>query len=195
MRKLILVSVLLFLICGLWVFSHAAVPHLINYQGRLTDKSSTPLNGLYNITFRIYDAEAAGNLLWQGTYNSVSITKGIFNILLGDASDTGFNFSELAFDKPYWLEIKVGTDAPMTPRQRITASGYAISAENLVMLAQQGDIIFFDGSNWVKLGAGAAGQALKTQGLGANPKWDFLSGIPSNMQVFTSSVTWTNQQE
>lgn len=110
---------------------YSAVPHLINYQGRLTDTSGQPLNGLYNITFRIYDAENSGNLLWQGTYNSISITKGIFNILLGDGSDTGFDFSTLAFDKPYWLEIKVGSDNPMTPRQRITSAAYAIRAERL----------------------------------------------------------------
>ena len=113
-------------------FVYSAVPHLINYQGRLTDTSGSPLNGLYNITFRIYDAENSGNLLWQGTYTSITITKGIFNILLGDGSDTGFDFSTLAFDKPYWLEIKVGTDDPMTPRQRITSAAYAIRAERLI---------------------------------------------------------------
>lgn len=135
MKRIFLMLILTFL---LWTMDYglltanAAVPHLINYQGRLTDTNGSPLNGSYSITFRIYDAESAGNLLWQGTYASVSITKGIFNILLGDVSDTGFNFSNLAFDKPYWLEIKVGTDAPMAPRQRITSAGYAISAERLV---------------------------------------------------------------
>ncbi|MFA5276787.1 MAG: hypothetical protein WC417_07860 [Candidatus Omnitrophota bacterium] len=125
-----------FLVLFLFVISYpltatiAEVPHLINYQGRLTDAGGTPLNGLYNIIFRIYDAEAAGNLLWQGTYSGTQINKGIFNILLGDVSDAGFNFSNLAFDKPYWLEIKVGTDAPMTPRQRIASVGYAVRAEN-----------------------------------------------------------------
>jgi len=113
-------------------FVYASVPHLINYQGRLTDTSGAPLNGPYNITFRLYDAETAGDLLWQGTYTGASITKGIFSILLGDVSDSGFNFSNLAFDKSYWLEIKVGTDDPMAPRQRITSAGYAITAERLV---------------------------------------------------------------
>ena len=118
-----------FLSCSQWSKANAAIPHLLNYQGRLTDSGGAPLSGLYNITFRIYDAETAGNLLWQGTYSSVSITKGIFNILLGDVNDSGFNFTNLAFDKPYWLEIKVGTDDPMVPRQRITSAGYAIRSE------------------------------------------------------------------
>lgn len=76
----------------------------------------------------MYDAETAGNLLWQGTYNSVSISKGVFSILLGDVNDSGFNFEALAFDKLYWLEIKVGDDV-LTPRQMMASVGYAIRAE------------------------------------------------------------------
>lgn len=146
MRKLtgFILAILLLSVIGYGLQTvNAAVPHLINYQGRLTDTSGKPLDGLYNITFRIYDAETADNLLWQGTYNDVPITKGIFNVLLGDANDTGFNFSNLTFDKPYWLEIKVGEDAPMTTRQRITAAGYAISADNGV---PRGAVIMWTGT-------------------------------------------------
>lgn len=124
MKKLILTILLVWtVVCGLWTSSYAAVPHLINYQGRLTDSSGTPLNGSYNLTFRIYDAETAGNLLWEETNAGVVIQKGIFSVLLG--SVTALN---LAFDKPYFLEIKVGNEV-MSPRQRITTAGYAIRAE------------------------------------------------------------------
>jgi len=47
--------------------SYAAVPHLINYQGRLTDKDSKPLEGSYAITFKIFGAENAGTQLWEET--------------------------------------------------------------------------------------------------------------------------------
>ena len=103
--------------------ANAAVPHLINYQGRLTDSGGTPLNGSYQLTFRIYDSETAGNLLWEETYTGAVIQKGIFGVLLG--SVTNLN---LAFDKPYFLEIKVGNEV-MSPRQRISSSAYAIRAE------------------------------------------------------------------
>lgn len=152
-------------------FSYAAVPHLINYQGKLTDSSGAPLNNTYNIIFRIYDSENAGILLWQGTYNNVQVNKGVFNALLGDVSDTGYDFQKLSFDKPYWLEIKVGEDEPMKPRQRITSAGYAISADSLTMPAQQGDILYYNGTAWSKLPAGEKGQYLQTQGTNANPQW------------------------
>jgi len=102
---------------------YANVPHLLNYQGRLTDSGGAPLNGTYALTFRIYDAETAGTMLWEETQSGVVIQKGIFSILLG--SVTNLN---LPFDKPYFLEIKVGNEV-MSPRQAITSAGYAIRAE------------------------------------------------------------------
>ncbi|MFH1429776.1 MAG: hypothetical protein ABIH39_08570 [Candidatus Margulisiibacteriota bacterium] len=103
--------------------SYAAVPHLLSYQGRLTGTDGSTLNGSYTLTFRIYDAETAGNLLWEENQTGVLVQKGMFNILLG--SVTNLN---LAFDKPYFLEIKVGSEV-MNARQRINSVGYAIRAE------------------------------------------------------------------
>ncbi len=116
----LLITTLLFLPSS---FVQAAVPHLINYQGRLTDTAGIPLNGSYAITFRIFNAETAGTMLWEETQGSVVVQKGIFSVLLGSVTNLG-----LAFDIPYFLEIKVGTEV-MSPRQRITSAGYAIRAE------------------------------------------------------------------
>ena len=35
----------------------------------------------------------------------------------------------------------------------------------------QGDVLYYNGSTWVRLGAGTTGQFLKTNGTGANPAW------------------------
>ena len=113
--------------------TYAEVPHLINYQGRLTDTGGVPLNGSYNLTFRIYDAETAGNLLWEETQPGVIISKGIFAVSLG--SVTNLN---IAFDKPYFLEIKIGNEV-MTPRQRITSAGYAIRADSAEKIKASGE--------------------------------------------------------
>jgi hypothetical protein len=42
--------------------------------------------------------------------------------------------------------------------------------------AAQGDVIYFDGTDWVNLGPGIAGQYLKTGGAAANPSWDDPAG-------------------
>ncbi len=113
-----------FILSFLWISEvSAAIPRAINYQGRLTDSSGIPLTGAYDVTFKIYDAQTAGNLLWQETHAGVVVDKGLFNVVLGSVS--GLN---IAFDRPYYLEIKVGNEV-MVPRQQVTSSGYAIRSE------------------------------------------------------------------
>jgi len=114
------------MVYGLSIAS-ADIPHLINYQGKLADNTGKPVtDGAYSVTFRIYDAESAGTLLWEET-QSVSIQRGIFSVLLG-----GVTALNLAFDVPYWLEIKVGTEV-MSPRQRMASVGYAFTAQNATL--------------------------------------------------------------
>jgi hypothetical protein len=48
---------------------------------------------------------------------------------------------------------------------------------------QQGDTLYYDGANWVRLGAGTSGQFLKTQGPSANPLW---SALPAAGGAITS---------
>jgi hypothetical protein len=111
--------------------------HMLNYQGRLTNPSGAPVaDGQYSISFKIYDAESAGILLWEET-QTVSITKGIFNVLLGAVNNT--LATKLPAAEPYYLEIKVGTEV-MTPRQRIAS---AVSALNGV---PRGGIIMWSGT-------------------------------------------------
>ncbi len=41
---------------------------------------------------------------------------------------------------------------------------------------EQGDVLYYDGTNWVKLAPGTAGQLLSTGGSAANPSWVDASG-------------------
>lgn len=62
---------------------------------------------------------------------------------------------------------------------RLLVSSSSGSLENLsdvtITSAAQGDILYYDGSDWVNLAAGDSGKFLKTQGAGANPIWDTVS--------------------
>ncbi len=44
-------------------------------------------------------------------------------------------------------------------------------AELAAIVPAQGDIIYYDGADWVALNAGTSGNFLKTMGAGANPQW------------------------
>ena len=132
MKKLTLILAFLLLwtvVCGPST-AQADIPHLISYQGRLTDTSGNAvLNGSYNIKFSIYSSEAGGAPLWFNT-RSVTVEDGIFDVLLGEAKTL-----DLPFDAQYYLGIQVGTEQEMTPRQKLASVGYAYMAEK----AEQAD--------------------------------------------------------
>jgi len=114
----------------------------LNYQGKLEDSGGiTVADGAYNIKFTIYDAAAAGNVLWTAresdacgaafnpSAKSVTTSLGIFSTQLGESGDCPIN---LDFnDDSYYLGITVGADSEMTPRKRLGAAGYAFNADLL----------------------------------------------------------------
>jgi PKD repeat protein len=102
------------------------IPQTIRFQGRLTDKNKSPLSGVYDITFRIYDAESGStnSKLWEEIHTDVQIQNGIVDVLLGSIKPIS-----LKFDKYYWLSTEVGSDGEMMPRQKITSVGYAYKAQ------------------------------------------------------------------
>ena len=79
----------------------AAPPRIMNYQGRLTDTSGVAVNDSCTITFRIYDADTGGHLLWHQT-EVVNVVKGLFDAKLDLSLNGG---DTLKFDRPYWMTI------------------------------------------------------------------------------------------
>ena len=77
--------------------ARAAVPDEISFQGFLTDTSGVPVNGTVSMTYRIYDASTAGNLLWSETQPTVMVDEGRYAVLLGEVTPV----STLAFDMDY----------------------------------------------------------------------------------------------
>ena len=130
----------------------SAVPEVINYQGSLSDNGGNPINATLNITFVLYDAEVAGSNLWQET-QSVTVTNGQFSVQLGA---DGLNpLDSTIFENPIFLGIQVDADAEMTPRQALSAVGYAfrsktVENDTLNSLSCAADEIpKFNGSAWV----------------------------------------------
>ena len=106
----------------------AAIPKLINLEGKLMDADGNALTGYYNMSFKIYNASSGGTLLWDENHtgiNNVSVSAGLFNVLLGSINALELNFSE-----NYWVEIKI-VEETLAPRQRIASSGYAYRAAGL----------------------------------------------------------------
>ncbi len=94
-------------------------PGAISIQGRLTDASGNPLNGTYDVTFRLYEQSSGGTPLCSDT-NSVQVADGLFSTYIDHCYD------DLRGQK-VWLGIEVGSDGEMTPRQVIYSVPYALS--------------------------------------------------------------------
>ena len=65
----------------------------------------------------------------------------------------------------------------------------------------RGDFIYYDGTDYVKIGAGTSGQALLTGGTGGDPSWgqaggaSFESGfIRTNVKTNTGNITFTGNE-
>lgn len=113
-------------------------PKFINYQGKLTNTSGTPLNGAYTMAFTIYDAETGGTSQWTETQSPVAVSNGIYNVILGSGTDgkpdTGDDVkipASVFYGEQRWLGVTIGSDSEMTPRMRLTSVPYAITADNL----------------------------------------------------------------
>ncbi len=95
----------------------------ISYQGYL-EETGTPVNGVRDLGFMIYDAAEDGTLLWSEDHEGVTVTDGIFEVYLGDTDA----LDALAFDEQYWLALTVGEGPELTPRTMLAASPYSMSA-------------------------------------------------------------------
>jgi hypothetical protein len=116
---LILITIGCLVISGL----QADVPHLINYQGTLTDTSGNPITGTRQIGFFLFADSVGGYPLWMEDQGLVEISDGLFRVTLGSETslpDSLFNGSVL------WLAIRVSPDpAPFAQRQPLNTVLYS----------------------------------------------------------------------
>ena len=108
------------------------LPTVVSFQGLLTDPGTgLPIaDATYSIRFSIWDGAGAGTEQWNETQN-VTTSGGLFDVLLGSVTP----LTTTVFDgDPRYLEVKVGADPAMTPRQRFVTVPYAFFAEDASLL-------------------------------------------------------------
>lgn len=150
-------------ICGLmiggliWFLSAALLPAepagLINYQGRLLDKYGRRVNTPIEITFRIFNGR--DELLWSERHASIPVTDGLYATILG--ATTPLPASLFAADDVYFEIVLNGE--PLSPRQRITASPFALTARTV-----NGPDLYVAPNGQVGIGTQSPGAKLDVQG-------------------------------
>ncbi|MFH0714908.1 MAG: hypothetical protein V1847_04245 [Candidatus Diapherotrites archaeon] len=107
----------------------AEPPRLMNFQGRLKNSSGTDINTTVDMVFKLYTASSGGTAIWTETRsgaNTVTVSNGIFSVLLGEITSLDVNF-----DQQYWLGITVASDSEMSPRLKLASAPYAFDSNSL----------------------------------------------------------------
>jgi hypothetical protein len=102
------------------VLASTYISPVMSYQGRLLENGS-PVTGTKSMTFKLYDAQSVGTLIWTEGPKDVIVTNGLFNVTLGDT--TALDVNDL--DQELWLEIEVA--GTTLPRQKLMGAPYAFS--------------------------------------------------------------------
>jgi len=103
----------------------AQVPNRINYSGVLTTPQGEPREGQFNMTFRLYGQPVGGApVVPPQTVGGVQVRKGQFSVVLGPwpggpSPDVAFSGGDR------YLEVQVGNDPPLLPRQQLLSVPFA----------------------------------------------------------------------
>ena len=103
--------------------------------------ANTDINSAAGISFSKLASLSAGNILLGNVSNVATGTA-----ISGDATLDNAGALTIANNSVDGTDIALGSDA-------------------------QGDIMYYDGTDWVRLAAGTAGRVLQTNGAAANPSW------------------------
>ncbi len=110
-------------------FAQNQAGSLFTYQGELKERNS-PMSGIADIKFRLFDALTGGNQIGPTAIASgVAVVNGVFTVQV-DFGASAFNgdarFLQIDVRKP----AGYGPFVNLSPRQRVSAVGYAIYALN-----------------------------------------------------------------
>jgi hypothetical protein len=105
-------------------------PSLMAFQGRLARPDGNPVaDGNYNLTLSLWDTPANGSKRWEQTFTNVPIKNGTFAVVLNLTSGfTVGNTLDSTLNNATYLQIQIGTGTPLTPRQQLLSTAYALKA-------------------------------------------------------------------
>jgi len=174
--------------------THAAIPTVISYQGKVTDSGGDPVaDGNYTMRFRIYDASTGGSLEWDSGNRTIAVSDGVFNVLLGESPQPSL---DLEFNEDYWLLVTFA-GVNQSPRQRMSSAGYAYMASGLIPGTEvkgsvtSGTTAAVKGTNTAVTGTnyGVFGQSYSTNGSGVYGLASATSGYVNGVYGATASTS------
>ncbi len=137
MRLFVLSAAALALVLVTSVALAGDVPNVMTNQGVVRNEAGDVVNGTYKLTFKLYTAEQAGQLLWSEVLPGVTVENGVYNVLLGTVTPLPATLFEQ--NGTAWLGLTVEAE-PELPRVRVTSTPYAFQARNALVAASAQDL-------------------------------------------------------
>jgi len=150
-----------------------------NVTGNLTGNVTGNLTGVASTATALANARDIGGVSFNGTANIVPET----NAIIDESGDTSCYLTYVS-SATGALQLKTGTNLTFNSSSGVlTATGFSgpltgnattashASDLNLPGIEAQGDIAYYNGSNWARLPQSTSGYVLTTKGPGANPIW------------------------
>jgi hypothetical protein len=158
----------------------AQVPQGIPFQAIARSSSGTILSSqLISARFSFHEDSATGAIVYREVFSLTTSIHGLFtlNIGTGTADIGSFNSINWSLSAKF-MQVEIdpagGTTYTDMGTTQIMSVPYALHSANSMPGGSSGDILYNDGSTWLKLPAGSAGQVLSVN-----------AGLP----VWTSSAT------
>jgi hypothetical protein len=181
----------------------AQVPQAIPYQAVARNSSGSILAGTpISVRFTIRNGSATGTVQYRETQSVVTTAQGMFSVNVGGGTvevgsfvginwGTGTKFLQVEMDPDGGSSyLDIGT-------QQMMSVPYSIYSGNGVPSGTGGDMLYHNGTNWVRLPAGTTGQVLK-MGASGMPVWGgcdmpVVASITGSSSVaMGSSITLAN---
>ena len=180
--KILHFFVVIFFLSFFLFAAQAEVPKLINYQGKLTDDEGSPIDGSFEMTFRLYAVETGGAPLWTEE-QTVSVTDGIYSVTLGSVSQLPLDI----FDQDIFLELSIqnpetGVYETLMPRQHLTANAFSFRAAEAETLNGFDASALDQSAHTVRTDNPHGVTAEQTGAVAISDfTWDNLGGIPADI--------------
>lgn len=134
-------------LCLLVVSAWAQTPGVFTYQGRLlqNDGIEAPVDGTIDIVFTIWSGpsgDSGATALWSEQWNGVSLSNGVFNVLLG-SNGSPLDPADFQGDQTLFLELEINGET-LSPRQQMGSVPFAMVDEpgnELQDLSRTGDTL------------------------------------------------------
>lgn len=142
------------LLCSIFLLTKTSVwsiPAGFNVQGRLTDANGVNRDGTFSMKFSIYSGPNTGaDLKWYRTIQTVPVKNGVFQVVLSGLGENSIPLETAVKDlTDAYVEIQVGSDPPLSPRQQLLRSPFSSSDK-------------VSGANDVLISAGSGRIAMQT---------------------------------